>query len=328
MGVVLFFVLSGFLIGGQIMEEVDRENFSFYRFYLKRFWRIFPPYYFSILVISVIYFTGLPYTSVILPGTGMGEFMMDVFYHVFYLQNYISSPKLQSIYWSLGVEEQFYIVIPLLLFFISTRARRGLTIFLVVVAAVDIAVSLYLLYNYRHGFDLSTPPFYTYFSTIVFGVLAARIFMSQGQRLTRPGVLRKLVLIVAALGLAVSFFLGGEVEDNAGFWWSIPVTGLSFAALMLWATTYGLGRDMRLNRFFSLVARLSYSMYLYHVMLILPVKYLVSSYWTPNSFFDFLFVFALYFTAVVALSAFFYRLIDMPCMDYRKRVLARMAGGG
>ncbi|MBI5893395.1 MAG: acyltransferase [Deltaproteobacteria bacterium] len=53
-GVDLFFALSGFLIGGQIIEENLNNTFSFKRFYIKRFWRIFPPYYFSILVVILI----------------------------------------------------------------------------------------------------------------------------------------------------------------------------------------------------------------------------------------------------------------------------------
>ena len=43
-GVPLFFVLSGFLIGGQILEELQAGRFSFKKFYVKRLWRILPPY--------------------------------------------------------------------------------------------------------------------------------------------------------------------------------------------------------------------------------------------------------------------------------------------
>lgn len=58
-GVALFFVLSGFLIGGQILEEVSSGGFSFKRFYFKRILRIFPPYYFSLFVVSVLFFAGI-----------------------------------------------------------------------------------------------------------------------------------------------------------------------------------------------------------------------------------------------------------------------------
>lgn len=49
-GVDLFFALSGFLIGGQIIEECRNREFSFSRFFIKRSFRILPPYFFAIAV--------------------------------------------------------------------------------------------------------------------------------------------------------------------------------------------------------------------------------------------------------------------------------------
>jgi peptidoglycan/LPS O-acetylase OafA/YrhL len=118
-GVGLFFVLSGFLIGGQIIEETQRGTFSFKKFYIRRFFRIFPPYYFSLLVVSVLFFAGMADTNVVGRSTDTEKLLTDLAYHIFYLQDYLSLHRLQSgLYWSLAIEEQFYILIPFVLFFL------------------------------------------------------------------------------------------------------------------------------------------------------------------------------------------------------------------
>jgi len=124
-GVGLFFVLSGFLIGGRIIEEAQQGAFSFKKFYIKRFWRIFPPYYFSLLIVAVIFFAGYKDNNVTRLHIGTQQFLTDLTYHIFYLQDYLSLHHIQgALYFSLAIEEQFYILIPFVLFFLI-RYKRG-----------------------------------------------------------------------------------------------------------------------------------------------------------------------------------------------------------
>jgi peptidoglycan/LPS O-acetylase OafA/YrhL len=104
-GVDLFFALSGFLIGGQIIEECRHREFSFRRFFIKRSFRILPPYFFAIAVF-VAFFSYANGFLILENSRVFSDFMA----HVLYLQDYIQSGQMMynGIYWSLAVEEKFY----------------------------------------------------------------------------------------------------------------------------------------------------------------------------------------------------------------------------
>ena len=106
-GVDLFFILSGFLIGGILLDSTGTGSPNYYRtFYLRRFYRIFPVYYLWIALFAVI--------SLVSP-----QFRLQTPYWVFlaFLQNYSRHRTAIEVVWfgvmwSLGVEEQFYLLAP------------------------------------------------------------------------------------------------------------------------------------------------------------------------------------------------------------------------
>lgn len=110
LGVRLFFVISGYLITGIILREkqlVARGEWGTWsaakRFYLRRFLRIFPIFYLTIFVATVADFENM-----------RGSF----FWHVTYLSNFWVAPRgwiLPGHFWSLAVEEQFYLIWPWLI---------------------------------------------------------------------------------------------------------------------------------------------------------------------------------------------------------------------
>ncbi len=115
MGVQMFFMLSGFLITRILLNTKHSKNY-FRTFYIRRTLRIFPIYYMCLLL-TLIYtiVRDKPHT--------------DVFYYVFYLQNYrLGLDNFYSFFpyffnhtWSLGVEEQFYLFWPLIVRFTSAK---------------------------------------------------------------------------------------------------------------------------------------------------------------------------------------------------------------
>src|SRR5208283_1608063 len=101
-GVDLFFVLSGFLIGGQLWKELNRTgDIHIGRFILRRGLRIWPFYYFFILVVGSV---------TLAQGKPISGFLADIFCVSNYFHNKISGG------WSLSTEEQFYIMFPVLLY--------------------------------------------------------------------------------------------------------------------------------------------------------------------------------------------------------------------
>ena len=112
-GVTVFFVLSGFLITGLLLEEEDRHGrFSLRDFYVRRAFRILPP---VLLVLA-----GLAVVSVFVP---LGVSGWDGFACLFFFRNLVEGSYYTEHFWSLAIEEQFYLLWPPLLFCIP-RSRR------------------------------------------------------------------------------------------------------------------------------------------------------------------------------------------------------------
>ena len=127
LGVDVFFVISGYLITGIIIRESHRKTFSFSHFYARRVKRIFPALFVVLLLSSLIA------TFLLTPETYV-NFMKSARYasaqlsNLFFMQNvdyfeegFSGQPLLHT--WSLGVEEQFYLVWPLLIYLCFRFAR-------------------------------------------------------------------------------------------------------------------------------------------------------------------------------------------------------------
>lgn len=116
LGVDLFFVLSGFLITTLLLREEDREGrFSIKGFYRRRALRILPVYLLLVTALS-LYYIGVK---------GRTELTALVPYYYLFLANFLTSDiPLLAPTWSLSVEEQYYLVWPLVLL-LTARARHG-----------------------------------------------------------------------------------------------------------------------------------------------------------------------------------------------------------
>ena len=123
LGVDIFFVISGFVITSIISKEIEQtKKFDFYNFYIRRFKRIYPVLFF-ILTISfflIIFFQPLDLFLNNLKVYLLSLFGVSNFYYLFLKKDYFDTvfddPFAHT--WSLGVEEQFYIIFPLLIIFI------------------------------------------------------------------------------------------------------------------------------------------------------------------------------------------------------------------
>jgi peptidoglycan/LPS O-acetylase OafA/YrhL len=121
-GVELFFVLSGFLITGILLRSKAADNY-FTSFYMRRFLRIFPIYYATLLVLLALA-TRSPWLTSVLP-VGRDRVLYFLYlqnWPVFWSHGFV--PKLGNIvnhFWSLAVEEQFYLTWPVLVWLLPQR---------------------------------------------------------------------------------------------------------------------------------------------------------------------------------------------------------------
>lgn len=135
-GVDLFFVLSGFLIGSILIRHKKSLNY-FSTFYMRRVVRILPNYFLFLL----LFFTGmdLPYFSenYFLAGNnvipGWSYFLMTNNLYMAYLEN-LGNTAL-SVTWSIGIEEQFYLIFPFVIYFGGNKVLPYLLVAIIVTAS-------------------------------------------------------------------------------------------------------------------------------------------------------------------------------------------------
>ena len=182
-GVDIFFVISGYLISLIILQEIKTTgNFSFKNFYEKRIRRIVPAYLISVL------FT-LPFVFILLLDGGLRDFARSLISTIFFLSNIyfwgtdnvygaeysLSQPLLHT--WSLSVEVQFYILFPVLIFFLINNYSKSYfkIIFFFFILSLSFATwsaftQKYFIYNIYKSFS-----FY-FFSSANFYLLPTRAF--------------------------------------------------------------------------------------------------------------------------------------------------------
>ncbi len=128
LGVDIFFVISGYLISNIIISELNGNEFSFKTFYLKRIKRILPALFFTL-------FTTIPFAFWLLSPKAMDEYLDSLIASLFFYANYhfmnlefyiAESTKVMPFLhtWSLAIEEQYYILFPLVAFFIFKYLKK------------------------------------------------------------------------------------------------------------------------------------------------------------------------------------------------------------
>jgi peptidoglycan/LPS O-acetylase OafA/YrhL len=258
LGVDMFFVLSGFLITTLLLRERARTGRSALGgFYARRARRILPPYFLVVTAVAVFYI-GL---------RGETQWLDELPFYYLFLANFLTEhmPFLGPM-WSLAVEEQYYLVWPLLMILMPPRALVGLVLALV---AVNVAggggwLAPLGLRPVEWGPLTLQLPNATY-APILLGSLGAilidhpRGFAALAPWLTRPGA------GWAALA-GVALVAGWGPADVRG-WPNLAMHLLMLAALMAMALREqgALARTLRWAPLARL-GRVSYGVYLYHLI--------------------------------------------------------------
>jgi peptidoglycan/LPS O-acetylase OafA/YrhL len=314
-GVDLFFVLSGFLITSILLDTKDKLGY-FKNFYVRRLLRIFPLYYLILVSVAVLFRT----------FPGLRTWYADVYFsQVWYwadLQNWLSAthsasefnPSFLIHFWSLAIEEQFYLFWPFLVWWFDRRSLLAVCSGLVALPlGIRLAVaSMDTSDAAQHLLYFSTV---TRLDSLAMGAIAA---ICLGIELPRF----QLRLYSMAIGVpslvALAFIV---VRGPRNFWGNVPLetigltfTGAASVALLL----YGLGGSFLLKlTALRTIGKYSYALYVFHV----PVIVLTSSLLTRAKVNGISFVIVL---ATVATSATF-GLAYLSWHFVEKRFLAQKA---
>jgi peptidoglycan/LPS O-acetylase OafA/YrhL len=271
-GVDLFFVLSGFLVSHVIWAEVDRAgSFRLGWFYARRVRRLLPAAVLAIVATAAIQLlvASVPQRAPMVRDGQSALLYVSNWQFIADSRDYFSadqagaSPYLH--YWSLSIEEQFYVVLPLLLLLLLRLRRHTIVVLLLLTAVVAGSVALQI---WQAGSD----PTYAYYATETrVYQLAAGVLLALLTRLfTMPAAPASVLAVVGVLGILV---VGSGVIDVTPSTRGLLATGVSVLAV---AGLYG-SRTGPASRVLALplprfLGQISYGTYLWHWPLILVLR--------------------------------------------------------
>lgn len=273
-GVDVFFVISGFLISGLIIRELQRTGtFSFSAFYARRLKRLAPVYLLVLLASGTAVMT-------LLTPLQAGRYVKDLIAAALYGANfnfatqtsgYFADPEPSPFvhFWSLAVEEQFYFVWPIMLFLVLHRARRSRHLLWYLLGGV-FAVSLALSIVLSHSQPTSS---YYLLHTRAWELAAGALTYLVSAKLTALNArLRGLLLGVGLSTIVLSALLITKSMEFPGWVALFPVLGT--VAIIL-AGSGGMmppGANRILgNQPMLFLGNISYSLYLWHwPLLVIP----------------------------------------------------------
>ena len=263
LGVELFFVLSGFLIGGILIRLLHSNRFNAWRdlghFWLNRWFRALPIYYVFLLIYCVAH------------GNPLKQLRLHASY-IFFVQNFAwpIPPDFFGQSWSLSVEEWFYLVFPLVLFVLFAVLRRPMRGSVLIAASLFLVASLVLRVIFGpqasfDAFDQTLRKFVIFrFDGLMLGVLSAYL------KYERPDIWRRMaarsgpaLAFLAAMSLMLIF----GTDLLVSFPWLqiviFTVLAVAIALVMPFFAEWKLSESL-LRRPTVGLAKSSYSIYLSH----------------------------------------------------------------
>lgn len=255
-GVALFFVLSGFLITGLLLDS--RNSPSYYRrFYIRRALRILPAYYVILAVLSIAHLAS-------------GGFLLVSFLYCSNLAPLLNIPMFYPVLWSLSVEEHFYLVWPTIVHRISLKGLATVAIGIVIVS--PFLRLLHFLHGLHNGsvwlgFDHFT---WNAADGLACGAIVAVALRAETTRRLKLFYVAALLFVsvgaIAAVGLRFGIVSRGRLAGATFLWTLCNFASVALLILFLLAGTSRF-RKFVVPRFLLFLGYISYGLYLLHLLI-------------------------------------------------------------
>ena len=310
-GVDIFFVISGYLITSIIFKELEiRKTFSFINFYERRCRRILPVLFFVILAF-------LPFSWFYLIPPAFEDFSRSILYAVGFGSNFyfhysgLEYSSIEAMYkpflhtWSLSVEEQYYIIFPIFLYFTFKYFNKNLFQILTLVFVVSFLFAEWGSKNYISA------TFYFIHSRmweLLAGSMLAYLEIKKGSR-SENKILNELLPILGMLFIIFFIIFNNDKINHPSFKTFFPVIG---TCLFIWFSKKEilLGKVMSSKPFVS-IGLISYSLYLWHYPIFSFIR--ITETTQGNILIKFLVI-----LIIISLSIFTYFIIEKPFRDKKK----------
>lgn len=279
LGVDIFFVISGFLITGIIITEIQQNSFSLKQFYTRRIKRIYPAFITVMALVSFI-------ASAIFIYNDFNKLRKTIELAIAFLSNFYlgltqgyfdlsanENPVLHI--WSLAVEEQYYLIFPLILILAYKKFREIKVLFIITLILFFILLATSFVSANFYKEVLHQPNIY-YLSNLRFPELLVGSLLAIYHNLSASKQASKLIAILSTLLLFSCLFL---MNNNIAF---IPGVTLIlpciFTALIIHTTSQNNIVKLCLsNKAIVFIGKISYSLYLYHWIFIAFAYYITGS---------------------------------------------------
>lgn len=323
-GVDLFFVLSGFLIGRQLLAPLAHGGRpALGDFYLRRLFRILPSYW----VVLAVY-------ALVPPAREHAELAAPVWRYLTFTQNLALEGGAFAHAWSLCVEEHFYLVLPLLALLLAGRVRaRGLVALLVAVVLGGLALRAVLFQVAYAPHAASDDARGVYWHWLYFPTwsrldgLLAGVALALVQTFRPAWWARWLRAPWAVLAVALGVLwaarpLCAQGQTLLGATLTYPVLSLGYAALVVFAVSEAGARVLGRVPGARTLATLAYPLYLAHLLVLKAVRLAFAPYgmgaYHPAAA-------AAYALGVLAVAALLHRGVERPFLRLRDRLGERPA---
>lgn len=311
-GVEVFFVLSGFLIGGILIKSLEQKcSFQvILSFWVRRWFRTLPNYY-LFLLINVIGF-----------GIFSSSFQWNPQYLVF-LQNFAWMPDgFFSVSWSLAVEEWFYLLLPPAIYLTHLATRNIRKSILITASTIILCVVTLRIYGavslgFKWNEELRMVVILR-IDALMYGVLFSYLAYYHENLFNK--IAKPLMLIGAAL-LAISFIIKlNWYQETHPLLAALmfPISAIGFGCFLPILSNWKNCHQKVVSRAITSISLWSYSLYLVHVPLLEITRLFVSKYIniyeTPYN----LFVYVSWITISIIASYFIYRFWERPTLKLRE----------
>lgn len=259
-GVEIFFVMSGYLVGTLIFNEINKTGkFDITRFLIRRGFKIYPSYY-LFFAFTLIYYK-LKSIEII---------KAKVFSEMFFYQNYMKGFWNHT--WSLAVEEHFYIILSILILLIVLIEKIDLFPRIAILAILFVFVLRCVKYKYS-VFEENEDVFLTHFriDSLLIGSLIAYYKSNKNSYLVSGRFGLILSSVIVFISFLWPFFYEQHVWETFVFGYALLNVGFSLALIVVLERVNLINTKSKLAGLMANMGRGSYNIYIWHMFVALPV---------------------------------------------------------
>ena len=297
-GVDIFFVISGYLITGKLINNYINSEFTFLNFYYSRARRILPA---LILVMAVVFFMGY---LAFLPEE-LAELGKEIWGGALFISNIVIGARNDGYFesasrakpllhlWSLGIEEQFYIIWPIIIFCVLRYKRNIYTLLVILIFTSYTLYAIYLNIDHKIAFYLTLNRIWELGIGSLIYVAKDKYKKIESCNFSN---------VISIVSLILIFFLFFYLNERNLVLLLIPVIATS---LLISCNNSYVNKNILSNRILVSIGLISYSLYLWHWPL-LSIAYILNGYKNSNELNFYCLVLSIIF------SIFSYWLVEKP----------------